>query len=129
MLTFSLEPGKCITYRYLKNILIKKNFSIVSTSSFCFFISRGKRFPSTKNEELSEILDDPDTLLLYPSPNAVPLNELLPVGTNGQKPYNLILLDGTWPQAKVCTCDIICFFNTNKKKKTRSRQCTRLVLF
>ncbi|XP_014204053.1 DTW domain-containing protein 2 [Copidosoma floridanum] len=75
MLTLALEAGKCITYR-------------------------GKKFPSAKHEGLMEILNDPDTLLLYPSPNAVPLNEFTPVGTDGQKPYNLVLLDGTWPQAK-----------------------------
>ncbi|XP_043496779.1 tRNA-uridine aminocarboxypropyltransferase 2 isoform X1 [Polistes fuscatus] len=75
MLSLGLEDGKCLTFR-------------------------GKKFPSPKHEGLTEILSDNNTILLYPSPGAVALNELDPVGTNGQKPYNLILLDGTWPQAK-----------------------------
>jgi DTW domain-containing protein YfiP len=64
-------------------------------------IFRGKKFPSSKHDGLTEILNDPNTILLYPSPEAIPLNELNSVGTNGQGPYNLVLLDGTWPQAKV----------------------------
>lgn len=75
MLALGLEPGKCIIYR-------------------------GKKFPSSKYEELTEILNDKNTILLYPSPNAIALDKLPPVGVDGQKPYNLILLDGTWPQAK-----------------------------
>lgn len=54
-----------------------------------------------KHEGLMEILNDENTIILYPSPNSIPLDELPQVGQNGQKPYNLILLDGTWPQAKV----------------------------
>ncbi|KAI4501705.1 hypothetical protein M0802_003040 [Mischocyttarus mexicanus] len=75
MLSLGLEDGKCLIFR-------------------------GKKFPSPKHEGLTEILNDKNTVLLYPSPGAVALNELDPVGINGQKPYNLILLDGTWPQAK-----------------------------
>ncbi|XP_058792988.1 tRNA-uridine aminocarboxypropyltransferase 2 [Phymastichus coffea] len=75
MLTLSLESGKCLTFR-------------------------GKKFPQSKFSELIEILNDPNTILLYPSVDAVPLDELTMVGSNGQKPYNLVLLDGTWPQAK-----------------------------
>ncbi|KAF3427842.1 hypothetical protein E2986_01264 [Frieseomelitta varia] len=75
MLALGLESGKCVIYR-------------------------GKKFPLSKHEGLTEILNDKDTILLYPSPSAVALDKLNPVGINGQKPYNLILLDGTWPQAK-----------------------------
>jgi len=50
---------------------------------------------------LAEILNDKNTVLLYPSSEAVALDILDPVGINEQKPYNLVLLDGTWPQAKV----------------------------
>ncbi|XP_043285974.1 tRNA-uridine aminocarboxypropyltransferase 2 [Venturia canescens] len=75
MLALGLESGKCLTYR-------------------------GKKFPSTKHEGLAKILEDKDTILLYPSPNAVNIAELPIVGVDGQRPYNLVLLDGTWPQAK-----------------------------
>ncbi|XP_015608994.1 DTW domain-containing protein 2 isoform X2 [Cephus cinctus] len=75
MLTLALEHGKCLTFR-------------------------GKKFPLPKHEGLTEILKDENTVLLYPSPGAIALDELTPVGTNAQKPYNLVLLDGTWPQAK-----------------------------
>ncbi|KAJ8670526.1 hypothetical protein QAD02_001785 [Eretmocerus hayati] len=75
MLTLGLEKGKCLTYR-------------------------GKKFPGFKHDGLLEIFNDPNTILLYPSPDAIPLDQLDIVGLNDQEPYNLILLDGTWPQAK-----------------------------
>ncbi|CAL7935205.1 unnamed protein product [Xylocopa violacea] len=75
MLALGLEPEKCTIYR-------------------------GKKFPLSKHEGLAEILNDKNTILLYPSPDAIALDKLNPVGVNGQKPYNLVLLDGTWPQAK-----------------------------
>lgn len=75
MLTLALEPGKCLIFR-------------------------GKKFPLPKHEGLAEILNDRNTILLYPSPKAAALDTLDPVGINGQHPYNLVLLDGTWPQAK-----------------------------
>ncbi|KAG5319817.1 DTWD2 protein, partial [Pseudoatta argentina] len=75
MLTLALEPGKCLIFR-------------------------GKKFPLPKHEGLAEILNDENTILLYPSPGAVALDTLDPIGINKQKAYNLILLDGTWPQAK-----------------------------
>ncbi|KAG7187838.1 hypothetical protein KM043_016874 [Ampulex compressa] len=75
MLALALEPGKCLIFR-------------------------GKKFPSATHEGLIEILNDRNTVLLYPSPGAVVLDKLNPVGINGQEPYNLVLLDGTWPQAK-----------------------------
>lgn len=76
MLTLALEAGKCYIYR-------------------------GKKFPSQKHDGLTEVLSDPDTILLYPSPTAKPIDDVSKVGCNGQRPYNLVLLDGTWPQAKV----------------------------
>lgn len=40
-----------------------------------------------------------DTILLYPGKDAVDIRDLLPVSKNG-KPYTLLLIDGTWSQAK-----------------------------
>lgn len=57
-----------------------------------------------KHKGLTEILNDKNTILLYPSPGAIALDTLDPVGINEQKAYNLVLLDGTWPQAKVNYC-------------------------
>lgn len=62
-----------------------------------FQLYRGKKFPLARHSnQLTTILDDPRTLLLYPSKEAVPLEQIDPHGG----PYNLVLLDGTWPQAK-----------------------------
>lgn len=59
-----------------------------------------RHFSSKRNPELEPILDDEEsrnqTLLLYPGPEAVPIEEVdLSAG-----PFNVLLLDGTWPQAK-----------------------------
>ncbi|XP_063992022.1 tRNA-uridine aminocarboxypropyltransferase 2 [Diachasmimorpha longicaudata] len=75
MLSLCLEPGKCLTFR-------------------------GKKFPGTRHEGLMEIFNDKNTILLYPTADAVDIVELPKVGIDGQEPYNLVLLDGTWPQAK-----------------------------
>lgn len=72
MLQLGLERGKCLLYK-------------------------GKKFPLPKhNGRLERILTDPRTLLLFPSKDAVPLEQIDPAGG----PYTLVLLDGTWPQAK-----------------------------
>lgn len=76
MLSLALEPGKCLTFR-------------------------GKKFPSPKHEGLAEILEDKNTILLYPTANARALDEMTAVGVNDQEPYNIVLIDGTWSQAKV----------------------------
>lgn len=60
-------------------------------------IFKGKRFPG-KHKVLSDILNEPNTLLLYPSPSAVDINKL--VEENPGQSYNIIIIDGTWPQAK-----------------------------
>ena len=38
----------------------------------------------------------PNTLLLYPDPDAIDVRELSPL----EDGYNLVILDGTWTQAK-----------------------------
>lgn len=42
----------------------------------------------------------PNSVLLYPSPQAVDLAALPRLNSGGFDSYNLFLLDGTWPQAK-----------------------------
>lgn len=65
-------------------------------------IYKGKRFPAAKHDndcnncQLKTILMASNSLLIYPSKNAVPLEEI----DRSVGPYNLILIDGTWPQAK-----------------------------
>ncbi|XP_077989340.1 tRNA-uridine aminocarboxypropyltransferase 2-like [Glandiceps talaboti] len=58
-------------------------------------VIRGRRF--NRHALLDKITSDPNTLLLFPGPNAVDI-ETIPRDT-GQS-YNLILIDGTWPQAR-----------------------------
>lgn len=45
------------------------------------------------------MLLDPRTILLYPTSKAVDIQYMQPVREN-EKAYNLVLIDGTWPQAK-----------------------------
>ncbi|KAM3965462.1 DTW domain containing 2 [Aphomia sociella] len=59
-------------------------------------IYKGKRFPQPRHDNLEVILTQPNTVLLYPSKTAVDIKDL----ENDSEFYNLILLDGTWPQAK-----------------------------
>lgn len=59
-------------------------------------IYKGKKFPQPKHAALDHILNQPNTVLLYPSKTAIDLRDL--DGSMGS--YNLVLIDGTWPQAK-----------------------------
>lgn len=63
-------------------------------------MNRGKRFPLPRHIEagtnLENILTAKNSLLLYPSRDSIPMNEL----DQSEGPFNLILIDGTWPQAK-----------------------------
>lgn len=65
----------------------------------CLFF-RGKKFPHPRHIEddnnLETILKAKNTLLLYPGKQSVLFEQI--DRSNG--PFNLILLDGTWPQAK-----------------------------
>lgn len=58
-------------------------------------IYRGKRFPG-KNEELQKILKSTNSLLLYPSVKSIELDQV----DVKDDVYNIVLIDGTWPQAK-----------------------------
>ncbi|GIY96676.1 tRNA-uridine aminocarboxypropyltransferase 2 [Caerostris extrusa] len=64
-----------------------------------FFLFRGRRFSSGTNEKLKNIFMSPYTVLCYPGPEAVDIETLLTVNDNCTG-YNIIVLDGTWPQAK-----------------------------
>ncbi|CAK1580933.1 unnamed protein product [Parnassius mnemosyne] len=59
-------------------------------------IYKGKKFPLPKHDNLENILNQPNTILLYPSKNAIDIRDL----NYDAKFYNLILIDSTWPQAK-----------------------------
>ncbi|KAK7590213.1 hypothetical protein V9T40_001826 [Parthenolecanium corni] len=65
-----------------------------------FIIFRGTKFPQSKHSGLHAILNSPDTVLVYPTSEAVDLNELPKVTDSSSLRYNLVLIDGTWPQAK-----------------------------
>lgn len=72
MLSLGMEVGKCQVYK-------------------------GKVFPARKHgQELVDLLSAKNSLLLYPSPSAIAIEDLNP----DEGPFNLILIDGTWPQAK-----------------------------
>ncbi|XP_077398652.1 tRNA-uridine aminocarboxypropyltransferase 2 [Vanacampus margaritifer] len=60
----------------------------------------GRRFNEAKNPELAEVCRDSRTLILYPGPNSQNLEELVQRPEEGAKTHNIILIDGTWSQAK-----------------------------
>ncbi|XP_071106174.1 tRNA-uridine aminocarboxypropyltransferase 2-like [Haliotis cracherodii] len=62
-------------------------------------VYKGKRFPKHKFPELMRVLQAPNTLVLYPGPDAIDISD---VPTDIA--YNLVLLDGTWAQAKGLYC-------------------------
>lgn len=74
------------------NIIIKiaKNIKYIN-----FFICENEcsRFP-----EIVKVLQSPKTILLYPGDDAIDISELPPL--EGDDFYTLVLLDGTWQQAK-----------------------------
>lgn len=71
MLLLGLEEDKCLIYK-------------------------GKKFPQPRHENLETLLNQPNTILLYPSKTATDLRDL----ENDSDCYNIVLIDGTWPQAK-----------------------------
>ncbi|XP_046402615.1 tRNA-uridine aminocarboxypropyltransferase 2 isoform X3 [Ischnura elegans] len=78
MLMQSLEAGSCVIFK-------------------------GKKFPSNSQElhrsgSLYEILSSQDSVLLYPSRDAKDITEV--VGEGRQRPQHLIVIDGTWDQAR-----------------------------
>ncbi|XP_034326988.2 tRNA-uridine aminocarboxypropyltransferase 2 isoform X1 [Magallana gigas] len=61
-------------------------------------IIKGKKFSLRRFPKVAELMKSPNTLLLYPDSEAEDI-EVIPQAPGGQ-PYNLVLLDGTWGQAK-----------------------------
>ncbi|XP_059487139.1 tRNA-uridine aminocarboxypropyltransferase 2 [Neocloeon triangulifer] len=74
MLELALSPGQCNVYK-------------------------GKKFPLSKHNGLEELLRASNTLVLYPSKDSVPIEDIPKVDDNSE-PYNLVVIDGTWAQAK-----------------------------
>lgn len=58
-------------------------------------IYKGKRFLKI-NDELKEILESENSLLLYPSRDSIDIENI----PKDKGPYNILILDGTWQQAK-----------------------------
>ncbi|XP_061554490.1 tRNA-uridine aminocarboxypropyltransferase 2 isoform X2 [Phycodurus eques] len=75
LLAACLPPGKC-------NVIV------------------GRRFNEAKNPELAEVCRDSRTLILYPGPNSQNLEELAQRPGVDAVTHNIILIDGTWSQAK-----------------------------
>jgi DTW domain-containing protein YfiP len=68
------------------------------TSGQCL-IFYGKKFPSPKHQGLKEMLMEPHTYVLYPGPQSKSITTVSHSHPKGE-PYNLVLIDGTWQQAK-----------------------------
>ena len=61
-------------------------------------IYRGKRFSPTKFPTLHDICNLEDTIVLYPSPDAVSIEDYLAEAPRTN--INMVVLDGTWREAK-----------------------------
>lgn len=73
------------------------------SSEHCVVL-RGRRFSKERHAALEGVLDDDascreNTLVLYPGPTAEPIETLASVKERGRG-YNLVVLDGTWSQAR-----------------------------
>lgn len=61
-------------------------------SAFIYFLCR--------HPELAAVCRDSRTLILYPGPKSENLEELVQYQEVGTAKYNVIIIDGTWSQAK-----------------------------
>ncbi|XP_028274459.1 DTW domain-containing protein 2 [Parambassis ranga] len=75
LLAACLPPGKC-------NVIV------------------GRRFNDEKHPELAAVCRDSRTLILYPGPKSQNLEELVQCQEVGTGNHNVIIIDGTWSQAK-----------------------------
>ena len=71
----------------------------VGLASHCLCKFYGKKFPTVKQQGLAELLAEPETYVLYPGPKSQNLRQLAQNRPAGL-PYNIVLIDGTWAQAK-----------------------------
>uniref|UniRef100_A0A023GKG0 tRNA-uridine aminocarboxypropyltransferase n=1 Tax=Amblyomma triste TaxID=251400 RepID=A0A023GKG0_AMBTT len=86
---------------------VKRNLSTApmleaALSSERCIILRGRRFSRERCRALEDILDESasaDTILLYPGPEARDVQTLATVQQRGRG-YNIVVLDGTWSQAR-----------------------------
>nr|XP_046231291.1 cardiomyopathy-associated protein 5-like [Scatophagus argus] len=60
----------------------------------------GRRFNEEKHPELAAVCRDSRTLILYPGPKSQNLEELVQYQEVGTVEHNVIIIDGTWSQAK-----------------------------
>ncbi|KAF3849286.1 hypothetical protein F7725_015783 [Dissostichus mawsoni] len=60
----------------------------------------GRRFNEEKHPELAAVCRDSRTLILYPGPKSQNLDELVQHQEVGTVTHNVIIIDGTWSQAK-----------------------------
>ena len=58
-------------------------------------VIKGKKFSANKHPQIKQLMKDERTLILFPSTSAVQMEEIPP-----NLPYNLVLIDGTWSQAR-----------------------------
>ncbi|XP_035039896.1 tRNA-uridine aminocarboxypropyltransferase 2 isoform X2 [Hippoglossus stenolepis] len=75
LLAACLPPGKC-------NVIV------------------GRRFSEEKHPDLAALCRDSRTLILYPGPSSQNLEELVKYQEVGAVKHNIIIIDGTWNQAK-----------------------------
>ncbi|XP_059175357.1 tRNA-uridine aminocarboxypropyltransferase 2-like [Physella acuta] len=86
ILQHPFEESRCLrTVPILQNCISPEKCQVII----------GKRFNYLRNPELKPVFDLPTTLLLYPGEDAIDITAL-PTDTS----YTLVLLDGTWAQAK-----------------------------
>lgn len=85
------EEKRCLRTAHMLSLSIAQNKCT---------IYKGKKFPQIKHEGLATILSSSNTLLLYPANNAQDISELQPLSENSSDHFNIVLIDGTWPQAK-----------------------------
>lgn len=57
-------------------------------------------FPALRHPQLAAVCRDSQTLILYPGPKSQNLEELVQYQEVGAVKHNVIIIDGTWSQAK-----------------------------